>query len=152
MELSMIPGAAHQGFWGSGDTIPHFTMFISLAILGNAERNQTGSFRLALFLPSPCQLLLQGLGVFTGGKPGQEAGHSQVLVQIGPVDVSAVAKNLKTIALLGCAVPQSRIPNQGHDNGASVHQIHRQRLVSYGDLLARGSLFSAAKELIPSFY
>jgi hypothetical protein len=49
-------------------------------------------------------------------------------------------------------VPQAGIPNQGHDNGASVHQIHRQRLVSYGDLLARGSLFSAAKELIPSFY
>ncbi len=100
----------------------------------NVEGNETGSFRLALFLPSPCQPLLQRLGFFTGGKPGQEAGHSQVLVQIGPVDVSAVAKNLKTIALLGCAVPQARILNQGHDNGASVHQIHRQGLFSDGDV------------------
>ena len=102
-------------------------------VLKRLDENPARSLGLTLFLPSPVQPALQGLRVLTGGKTRQKASYSQVLVQIGPVDVRPVSKDLKVITLLGRAMPQTRIPNQGDDNGAPVHQIHCQRLFAYGD-------------------
>lgn len=85
----------------------------AIGLKDSLDGKPTGSLRLTLFLLSAFQPRLQGLGGLTRGKTCQKASHSQILVQVGPVNVRPIPKNLKVIALLGRAVPQTRIPNQG---------------------------------------
>jgi len=41
---------------------------------------------------------------------GEKPDHSQILIEIWPVNVRSLSEDLKMIALLRCAIPQARIP------------------------------------------
>ncbi len=73
--------------------------------------------------------LLQRRGVFAGTTPRQDAGHTQVLLQVGPVDVGAIANDFEMSPFRRIVVPEARIPSQGHTDGSTIHEKATARSV-----------------------
>lgn len=54
------------------------------------------------------------------GRASQQSFGAQVLVDIGPMNSVAAASNFPILALRGCGVEQSRIPDERHTDDAAV--------------------------------
>ena len=65
----------------------------------------------------------------------QDPDDRQIFIQNWPMKVGSISEKLETAPFLWRPVPQTRIPEQGHTNGSTVHKIHGQRIITHADLL-----------------
>jgi len=101
-----------------------------------AEANGTGETLVAPGRAASCltfrpffEPTFQRRLTFAGRLAGQEIVHADVFIQVRPVDPASVADQSPVTALVGRAVRQTRIPNDGRGNLATVGQIDEHRLV-----------------------
>jgi hypothetical protein len=83
-----------------------------------------------LQLPGPLRALiqpaLQGILAFAGWPAKQQAHHTEVFVQIGPMNPFAASDELPVIAFLGCTMHQAWVPCERYRDRPSVSEINRQ--------------------------
>jgi len=73
----------------------------------------------------------QRFRAFAGTLSRKQSGDGEVFVEGGPMEVGTVAKDLEALTFLRGAMPKARIPSQGHDDRAAIHQINFQSVVRH---------------------
>jgi len=63
------------------------------------------------------------------GRAAQQAFCAEVFVYVGPVDSISAAGDLPTGTLRRGCVQEARVPCERHRDRASIHQVHRQRIL-----------------------
>lgn len=78
------------------------------------------------------------------GLSSQQIGHTNVFLEIRPVNATAAGDQSPTLAFPGGGMHQTGIPSQGRNDGPSVSQIDGQAIVS-DDNLSRHAQFRVSR-------
>jgi hypothetical protein len=88
----------------------------------------SGEVRATAFEPS-----LQGSLTLSGVMSRQETFYTDVFVELGPVDSFSPPNKAPFLALRGPSVRKTRVPLEGHREGAPISEINYKHVFSNGD-------------------
>lgn len=70
--------------------------------------------------------------------PGEETVDADVFIELGPMDPVATADQFPFRLLGRRSMSQARVPRDGHRHGATIGQVHDQRVLGHADTLRSG--------------